>query len=119
MDLRELILNGCLIYPKGNKFAFRKESVPNNNSIIEENVYDNYDLAIQAAMDFLQELEIIEWTVILRYNRGLGIEYKNFPNFKAKTREEAEVLAQNMVSKILVNSKIKVQEIRLRPKNIN
>ena len=94
-NLLVLVLNGFLIYEKKDKIIVRKEATPSNNSVIKESEYDNYDMAIEAAKEMLKSSQIKTWQVIVRYNRGLGIEYKNMPEIQASTKEEAELIANN------------------------
>jgi hypothetical protein len=115
--LKDLLLNGFLIYPNGGKFTVRKESIPTNNLLIPESNYDTYELALEAAINLLKTPKMLEWTIVVRYNRGLGIEYKNLPNVLSSTYEEAQILAEKSANKLLNDPNITISEIRVRLKN--
>lgn len=112
--LRDLLLNGFMIYPANGKFAVKKESVPSNPQLIGETFYENYDLAIEAAGQMLKTPKSINWTAIVRYNRGLGIEYKNLPDICASNPVEAKEMAQKIAETMIEPDAI--CELKVRPK---
>jgi hypothetical protein len=111
--LRDLLLNGFSIYTKNGKFILKKDSVPSNSTTIDETEFANYELAVEAAESFLKTPQLVEWSVIVRYNRGLGIEYKNFPDVQAASKEQAEIIAKQL----LVNCELQILEIKVILKN--
>lgn len=111
--LRDLLLNGFSIYQKNGKFMLKKESVPSNLTIIKETEFENYEFALEAAESFLRNPQQFNWSVIVRYNRGLGIEYKNVSDIQAANKEQAEAVAKQM----LTNSKLEILEIKVFIKN--
>lgn len=115
--LRDLLLNGFMIYPSNGKFMVKKESVPTNTLVIQESAYDTYDLAVEAAEKMLHTPLELGWTVIARYNRGLGIEYKNLPDVRATTKQEAKELAEKLAEQLLAGPDIVLAEVQVRPKN--
>lgn len=115
--LCELMLNGFLIYAKNGKFFVKKESVPTNKKNIEEIEYDNYEDAINSAVEILKNPGKIFWSAIARYNRGLGIEYKNLPDFEAETFEKANCLAEEIAKKILGGPRTIISEVKVHIKN--
>jgi hypothetical protein len=114
--LRDLLLNGFMIYPNNGKFVVKKEAVPTNPITFKESEYDSYDLAVEAAANMLQTPQMAEWETIVRYNRGLGIEYRNLPDVRATSKDEAKSMAEGMAEKILGGSAV-VSEVRVRLKN--
>ena len=113
--LRDLLLNGFMIYPNKGKFIVKKESVPTNTTVLKETEYDNYDLAVEAASKMLNTVQPAEWACIVRYNRGLGIEYKNLPDVTASSIEEAKRIADELVQRIFGESAT-ISEVRVRLK---
>jgi hypothetical protein len=114
--LRDLLLNGYMIYPIDGKFAVKKESVPANQNTISERLYENYEIALKAAEDMLNAPKKLKWAVIVRYNRGLGIEYKNLSDVCATTKEGAKTIATNLAQKTMLNDRIDILEVRVRLK---
>jgi len=110
--LKDLLLNGFMIYPCGNKFVVKKESVPFNLIAIEEKEYDNYEIAIEAANNMLKTPLMADWSVIVRYNRGLGIEYKNLPDIRASNKEEAKIFAENIANEFF-NDSVLISEVKV------
>jgi len=114
--LRDLLLNGFMIYPNNGKFVVKKEAVPTNPTILKESEYDSYDLAVEAAANMLQTPRMAEWGAIVRYNRGLGIEYRNLPDVRATSKDEAKAMAEKLADKVLGGSAV-ISEVRVRLKN--
>jgi glyoxylase-like metal-dependent hydrolase (beta-lactamase superfamily II) len=88
--LHDLMLNGFVIYPKEDKFFLEKIAVPTFPAIITAQAFDTYEQALNYAADVLQEHKektLREYSTIVRYNRGLGIEYKNLPVIYATNME--------------------------------
>lgn len=115
--MKDLILNGFIIYPKDDKFAIRKQAVPSNNLALEESVYNDFDSAIDAASVFLQNSLMLEWVGIVRYNRGLGVEYKNLNTILASTHEKALQMAKNLADNLFDDPKYEIIEVKVKPKN--
>ena len=114
--LRDLLLNGFMIYPHNSKFVVKKEAVPTNPTVLKETEYDSYDLAVEAAGKMLTApLPPVEWAAIARYNRGLGIEYRNLPDIQAHTKEEAKAKANDSASALLGKSAA-ISEVTVRLK---
>jgi hypothetical protein len=112
--MKDLLLNGYMIYSVGEKFAVKKEFVPMNQSVFPETFYDSYEEAFLAAKKMLNTPKILIWTAIMRYNRGLGIEYRNLPNIQATTKEEAEIIAKKIAEETINDDKTEILEIKLR-----
>jgi len=114
--LRDLLLNGFMIYPNNGKFIVKKEAVPSNLIVLSETEYDSYELAVEAAGAMLNTPQVVDWVVIARYNRGLGIEYKNLPDVRAANKEQAKALAEYMAGEILGGSAVVISEVKVRLK---
>lgn len=110
-DLSELILNGFIIFSENSKFIVKKSAVPNNPAVFKEIIFDSYSDAIKAASEMLRTPQTFRWNSIVRYNRGLGIEYRNIPEVWAFTIEEAKISAERKATKILGEEAI-ILEIR-------
>lgn len=113
--LRDLLLNGFIIYPKDGKFVLRKESVPSNPTVMQEMEFSCYEEASTWALNNLHA-RIADWIVTVRFNRGLGIEYKNLPDVQACTREEAKNKAKNLAELHFTDPKVVLSEVRVRLK---
>ena len=114
--LRDLLLNGFMIYPNNGKYIVKKEAVPTNPTILKESEYASYDLAVEAAAAMLNTPIVVRWTAIVRYNRGLGIEYKNLPDVRATDKEGAIAMAEVLAVEILGGSAV-ISEVRVQLKN--
>jgi len=110
----ELTKNGFIIYPKDTSFAVQKVSTPNNPEKLDEKIFSSYQEAVDFAKCFLKR-ELYTFTAIVRYNRKLGVEYKNLPLIEAKDIEAAKQKA-TLLSHELVGEQ-HIIEIRVRPKN--
>ena len=75
MDLNDLILNGFVIYPQNNSFMVKKIAVSTNSTIFDPTEFATYEEALNFAFSKLRARN--EWQPIIRYNNGLGIQYKN------------------------------------------
>jgi hypothetical protein len=114
--LRDLLSNGFMIYPSKGMFVLKKEPVPETPYRIEERQFPTYAAAVEEAENILKSPKLNEWTVLVRYNRGLGIEYKHLSTVFACKKEEAEALATLVVEKFAEEHRAMVAETRVRPK---
>lgn len=114
-NMRDLLTNGFMIYPNNGKFVVKKESVPNNTLVIKEQEFSSYDLAVEAAIEMLNMPQLVEWNVIVRYNRGLGIEYKNLPTVTATDKDKAKMMAEIKAAEFFDPS-VKIGEVKVVPK---
>lgn len=111
--LRELYAYGFHIVPEGNEWVastIRTEPIRS----------DTYEGAVKLAYAALQESKgvttIQEFTAIVRYNRGLGIEYKNLPTIQAINLDEAKAIATINADKIVGGPGVDIREVRVKPK---
>ncbi len=112
--LKELTFNGFVIYPLINKFILQKINTPNNSLILEPKEFESYEKAVEFVKTLMKK-EFSNFNAIARYNRGLGIEYKNLPLIEAKNIDEAREKAQVLGHQLIGESYI--IEIKVRPKN--
>lgn len=114
-NMRDLLTNGFMIYPNQGKFIVKKESVPHNTLVITEQEFSSYELAVEAAVEMLKTPQLIEWEVIVRYNRGLGIEYKNLPTVVAADKNKAKIIAESNAADFF-DPTVKIGEVKVIPK---
>ena len=123
--LRDLLANGFVIFPPlgTGKFILKKIAAPSNTTVMGEREFDSFDAAVaeaKAILDARNGPKLFEFTAVVRYNRGLGIEYKTLPNIQAISLDEAQRLAKNVAEQWLAQpkpkSKAEIREIKVRPK---
>lgn len=105
--MNELLSNGIFVFPVSNQFCVKKEEI--------EQLFSSYEEALDYANSILKPPVISNYLAIVRYNRGLGIEYKNLPIIQAFSLEEAQRIAANIAEKTLEGADIR--EIKVRFKN--
>lgn len=113
--MRELLTRGFMIIPNQGKFLVKKESVSGDTLIIKEQEFDNYDLALEAAVEMLEKPRVVEWEVIVRYNRGLGIEYKNLQSVRASDKDKAKIMAEINANEVF-GPEVQIREVKVTPK---
>jgi len=115
-ELRDLLLNGFMIFPSNGKFVVKKESVPSSQFQIEPMERSSYAEAVELALELLRKPVENYWIVTVRYNRGLGIEYKNLNDVLASNYDDAlqkaEIVAENHFKK----QKVMISGVKVRPK---
>ena len=104
-------------YGPNQKFVVSKHAVFEDPSVLEDISCDDLDEAIKIAQGFLNKPKNFVWQAIVRFNRGLGIEYKNLPEIEAKSLEDAEVQAKILAEKMKKDPKLIILEIKVRLKN--
>lgn len=109
MELKQLVENGFLIYLEEEKFVVEKKPTLFNKIIIEKKYLETIEEAIEFVNNCTKEKR---WKAIVRYNRGLGIEYKNIDNLLGASLKEVENIAKLEAEKILGDSilEIKIKE---------
>ncbi len=115
--LRDLITNGFIIRPSGTgqQWYVEKSAVMCCPNLADSVVCETYEEAISMAQKMLDSMsnKFFEFTAIIRYNRGLGVEYKNLPIIQAKSIDEARILAETEAINLL--GEVDIGEIRIRP----
>lgn len=114
--LRDLLNSGFMIYPANGKFVVKKDPMPHSPFSVAEQEFDTYLKAVEEVERILRQPPLIEWTVLVRYNRGLGIEYKHLETVFAETQEIAKEVAQGHANSFEKTLNAKVAEVRVRPK---
>ncbi len=116
--LRKLNAVGFLIYPHGNKYILKKIVIVTNSNEMADMVFDTFEHALDHAMTLVDKWEKeprkFLFSAVIRYNRGLGVEYKNLPVIYATSIQEAKVQAHEEALKAL-DDKAFIKEIRVRP----
>lgn len=115
-SLQMLLLNGFMIYPSNGKFIVRKESVPESCYVLESQEFNTYTEAIDYAILILKQPRKQIWGVLMRYNRGLGIEYKNLSDVFAATKDEALKIANEEVEVMAKKVKLLSFEVKVSVK---
>lgn len=111
--MEELIKKGFVIYPKGTEFALQKVSTPFSPEKLEEKTFSSHQDAVDFAESFGQN-KLRTFSGIVRYNRKLGIEYKNLPIIEANNMEEAHEKALLLAQKIVGEQYIIEVKVRLK-----
>jgi|SRR5262252_10022460 len=116
-----LARKGFLIYKQGEThWRMRKIPMPEDARIIEETPYMSYEAALQAAT-WLKEppAQTLKWSVMMRYNRGLGPEMRSLDYIDACTHAEAQALAQRLAEEHCRTQpgmeKAKIIEVKTNP----
>jgi hypothetical protein len=98
MDIKVLVENGFLIYMEKNEIIVEKKATPLNKKRVDRTVF----YTIEDSLKFIEEfINKKEWKAIVRYNRGLGIEYKNLGVFEADSIIQAKETAKKNAESIL------------------
>jgi hypothetical protein len=106
MEIKELVENGFLIYLDQNKFLVEKKATELN----KKQVNNRYFESIEEAIEFVEKcIQTKEWKAIVRYNRGLGIEYKTLTVIEAFSLEEAKNMAKLKAENLLGDSIIEIK----------
>ena len=116
-SLRDLLMNGYMIYPSHGKFVVKKECVPHSDFSLSIKEFNSYSEAVDYALESLQKPKLFNWKITLRYNRGLGVEYRILNDILAESKEQAIVAANEFVETLIKVEKILTYEIRVQLKN--
>ena len=115
--IKNLMLNGLIIYQDGTEFCIKKIDVPKNQmKIVNGERFSNFDSAFEVACYLLEQQEANKsWTPMVRYNQGLGIEYKNLHEIMAPNKEVALQLATEAAHQHFRNMPaVVIQEIKVK-----
>ena len=110
--LQMLLLNGFLIYPSNGKFVVRKERVPDSDYALDPSEFGSYGEAFEYAVAVISKPRKRVWCVLMRYNRGLGVEYRSLSEVFACEHEEAMALANQEVEELSKKMKLLSFEVR-------
>ena len=107
MEFKEAASLGILISSnRKGTFTFEKRETFLDKRVKTQEEYNSFDEALKASEQFLN---MQEWQAIIRYNKGLGIEYKTLPFILADTRVDAKIKANEEAEKLLGDSIIEVK----------
>lgn len=115
-QLRDIMMSGFIIYPSNGKFIVKKEAVPESNYNLAEYECDSYGEAIDYAIEMLKKPILYKWSAMVRYNRGLGVEYKKLNEIESETYDLAMQIAVGEVELIFKKQKVTISEIKVRLK---
>mgnify|MGYP003326182445 FL=1 len=116
-ELRNIMMSGFMIFPSNGKFILKKQAVQESDFHLDETEFSKYEDAIEFAIKTLKQPRMSDWTAIVRFNRGLGIEYKNLKDMQAETYEDACVKAEKQAESLFYKQKVIISEIKVRRKN--
>lgn len=111
-DYRILSECGIIVYKVEGGHAVRKVSVPGSPESSCESVFRTLEEAENHAESLLPSEKPL-WKAIIRYDRGLGVEYLTVPGIRSDNEREAEEMALES-SGLLSNPKAKVAEVKMR-----
>lgn len=113
-DEYQLVTNGFVVFKdEDKKWILKKISIKNSSDSIDQMIFESYDKAKNFALGFINHKN--HYIAIVRYDRGLGIEYKNFDNIIAKSNDEAYENAFKLMLKH-VDDKNMIKEIKVKNK---
>jgi hypothetical protein len=116
-----LARKGFVIYKKGEQsWAMRKIAMPEDARLLEETPFLSYETALQEATRLKDPpSETIKWSVLLRYNRGLGPEAQSLDYVDAGSHTEAQNMAEELALGFFARTpgmdKAKIIEVRTHP----
>jgi len=108
MEIKDLIDNGYLIYPENKGYILEKVPTQTNKKKIEKTSFET----IESALLFAEKsIESKEWKAIVRYNRGLGVEYKTLKTIEATSLEGAKLQAIKEAENVLGDHIIEIKVV--------
>jgi len=116
-----LARKGFLIYKKEEfSWVMKKIPMPDDSRIIEETPFLTYEAALQEATKLLKSSgTLVNWSVLMRFNRGLGAEHITLSPVEACTHLEAQEIAkkcaEDFCNKTPNMEKAKIIEVRVSP----
>jgi len=107
IELNDLVENGFLVYMEQNRFLVEKIPTKLNKKHINKNYFDS----LEESVEFIRKcMKNKDWKTIVRYNRGLGIEYKTLKTIEAESLEEAKKMAkaeaENLLGDYIIEMKV-------------
>lgn len=106
---------GVFIYRFGENFRLCRAKTQDFAAIGNAKDFDDFDEASAAAKAIIS-YEKKPFKAIIRYDKGLGVEYLTVPGICAKDEAEAEVMALEK-SGLLGNKDVSVSEVKIRHQN--
>lgn len=109
-DFELLARNGFIIHAnEQGDFIVEKKPSKFNGLKINAVKFDSFQESIDYINNILNKPN--EWTAIVRFNKGLGIEYKNISPINADSKEEAKKTAFKQAEKLLGDYIIEVKVV--------
>jgi len=109
-DFEVLASNGFIIYAnEQGDFIVEKKPSKFNALRINAVIFNSFQESIDYINNILNKPK--EWTAIIRYNKGLGIEYKNISPINANSKEDAKKIAFKQAEKLLGDYIIEVKVV--------
>lgn len=113
-DEYQMLTNGFVIYKNSEKeWILTKVQTKQSIDVIDRMIFESYDKAKVFSLNFINFKN--KWLAIVRYDRGLGIEYKTIDNIHAKNTQEAYEFAYKETLHFL-NDKNMIKEIKVKNK---
>lgn len=117
MNIISILLRGIAIIPKKTgQFSFQKFIIPGDSREFKDTLeYETIESAVIAAEKWLTDT-VLTFTGVIRYDRGLGAEYRQMDDFDAAGQTQAEEKAAKIAEDMFKNTKAKIHQIRVRQK---
>lgn len=110
------MLHGYVIYPCENTFTLQKVATPANPSTSIINDFSSFELAVDKALEMIENSIEIMFSVIVCFNHGLGLKFQNLENVYAKTVTEAKKKAERQANAVLGEDAW--LEVKVRPQGV-
>lgn len=108
----QLITNGFVVYKDNDKeWILTKIQTKQSVDVIEKIIFDSYDKAKIFALNLINCKN--KWNAIVRYDRGLGIEYKTIDNINANSIQDASDFAYKEMLNFLYDKNM-IKEIKVK-----
>lgn len=117
----DLARKGFLIYKLDTThWRMRKIPMPEDSRIMDETPFLSYEAALQEAIRLKEPpARSLKWSVMMRFNRGLGPEMRALDYIDAGTQVEAQTLAGQLAEDFCRRQpgfeKAKIVEVRTLP----
>lgn len=115
IDYKRLSGHGVTIFADGWGYAVEKHPVPSNPRRQEKKLFESLALAEAFAISLLEDEKKV-FKAIIRFDRGLGVEYQTVNNIRCDDEYQAEKIAVKLAD-LDSNQKIKISEIKIREQN--
>lgn len=115
VDYKQLSGHGITIFADGWGYAVEKHPVPTNPRQHDRKQFESLAMAEAFAISLLEDEKKV-FKAIIRFDRGLGVEYQTVNNIRCDDEVQAEKIAVKL-AEMDSNPKIKVSEIKIRKQN--
>lgn len=114
-DYKQFSGHGITIFADGWGYSVEKHPVPGNPRRQEKKLFESIALAEAFAISLLENEKKV-FKAIIRFDRGLGVEYQTVNNIRCDDEDQAEKIAVKL-AEFDSNPKINVSEIKIRKQN--